>query len=575
MKRKILILIEKTFLFFINHQLWLPGFLFIFLDKIIWKDKDYLEIFLTKIKPDVLKKLADQKVLLIFNYAVKNTPAYKKFLLKNNVVPNKIKSINDFKKNVPITTKENYIKAYSLEERCINGKLPKDGIIFRSAGVEGNPTYWTQALKEEDRFEVFVPFGIDYIFDYKKKNYKLLNCWAFGTWPTAIDFTKSARRCGQMVNIGTNSDELIFTLKLLGNKYNYLISGYPPFLRNIIHKGEQNGIKWNEYKIDIITGGEGFVEEWRDFLKSKLGKKSIIASAYGSTDKGLGEGFETPLTIVLRNIIRINQTYLFDKKHAKEICDNVFGDRTLMPRNEERASNFVQTLLGRDPLIEKRLPMIFQTVPITYYEEEIKNGSSSNSNRSELVTTVLKLYSSQPVIRYNIQDDSGVIDYKKVIKISKENSYDLESIITNLGYKSNKILCLPFMYVYGRTDGTISIDGQNVYPEEVGRMIENIEWLADEINSFMLNITSDYRLGIDLELKQGVESRKFSHYAKTFRDKLIDYSNGYRLLKEGDFKSSNIEIRVFDFGQGPFKHSPLVDQGIIKYQYIGKKVFGK
>ncbi|MFA6587850.1 MAG: hypothetical protein WCT08_02140 [Patescibacteria group bacterium] len=573
--KKINKFIVRVFVYLLNHHIWIPDLMLVVFDYIVWSDQEYLEEFLTSIKPGVLEDVAKKKLLFIFQRAVKTTPAYRKFLDEHGVNPSDIKTIEDFSRLVPQTTKQNYVKTYPLEQRCVGGRLPKDGIIFRSAGVAGNPTYWTQALKEEDKFEVFVPFGIDYIVGYKGKEYKILNCWAFGTWPTAIDFTKSARKCGQMINIGTDINELITTLKLLGPKHNYLISGYPPFLRNMITEGERQGITWSQYHIDVITGGEGFVEEWRDYLKTKLGKKCIIASSYGSTDKGLAEGFETPLSIILRNLIRINQVYLFDKKLASEIAKEHFINEEVMPTNEQRANAFIKELFGRDPIIEKRLPMIFQSVPISYFEEQVTNKTSTGVTRTELLTTVLKSHASQPIIRYNIEDDSGMIGYSDVFRISSAYSYNLKAILKNQGNDINKILPLPFIYVFGRSDGTVSIDGSNIYPEEVGRMIENLKEVSELVASFQMAISDDYRFEIDLELKNGTTSADVGIIKRIFENQLPNYSNGYKLIVDSRFKSANILVKLFQFAEGPFEKSPLINRGAVKYQYIGKKIFGK
>lgn len=571
-KRKIV----KLFVFLLNYNIYTPGIFYIVFDKIVWSNKDYLEEFLTNMHPGVLENLAQKKVLYVFRKAVETTPAYKDFLVSRGIDYTKINSIEAFNNEVPETNKENYVKAYPLEMRCVGGRLPKDGIIFRSAGVGGNPTYWTQALKEEDKFEVFVPFGIDYIIGYKNKNFKILNCWAFGIWPTAIDFTKSARSCGQMINIGTDINELIATLKILGNKHNYLISGYPPFLRNMIFEGERQGINWSEYKVDIVTGGEGFVEEWRDFLRSRLGKKSIIASSYGSTDKGLAEGFETPLTIVLRNLLRINQVFLYDENRAKQIAQDLFEGVDVVPKNKDLAVNFLSLTLGRDPEIEKRLPMLFQGVPITYYEQQIQEKNVNGISRTELLTTVLKTHASQPIIKYNIKDDCGVISHTKLMNTARKFNYDLTKILTNLGHDINKILPLPFMYVYGRSDGTVSIDGANIFPEEIGRLIENLKELSNMIVSFQLGVSRDYRFLIQLELKKDCENPYSTDDIKRMIEThLCHYSSGYKILVDGNFKSANLVVELFKFAEGPFEKSPLINKGAIKYQYIGKKIFGR
>lgn len=557
----------------LNKNIWVPDIFMYFFERFSWHSNKNLKIAILGLTPVVLSRLSRAKLLWVFNDAYSKTPALQKFYLKNNLSLKKLGSVDEFQRHIPITTKENYINSYKLEERCINGKLPINGIIFKSAGVAGERTYWTQSLKEEERFSVFVPFGLEYIFQYTKKNYNLLNCWAFGTWPTAIDFTKAARECGRMINIGPNIDETISTIKKLGNKNNYLISGYPPYLKNLLIEGERNGINWNEYRIDVLTGGEGFVEEWRDLLVQKLGNKSIIVSAYGSTDKGLGEGIETPLSITVRNIMRVLQISLNNPKKAEQIYFKKFHRKGMPILSKERIIDLFQKTFKQNLEVDVRLPMLFQTDPLTYFHEE-KNILIDNSkvSRTEVITTNLKTYASQPVIRYNIGDESGVISHEKVLEIFNTHSIDIVELSNNIPHSEKKPLPYPFFFVYGRSDGMISIDGVNIFPDEIGRMIENLQD-AEKINSFRIFITQQFKIGIEIEMKQ-MESIDKNSLLTKIKDTLVNFSSGFKTLVNEGLASSEIELKIHHFGEGPFIKSPLVNPYIIKYQYIGSKIFG-
>ncbi len=556
----------------LNKYFNVPEFLMYLYDKIAWSSKELLEEAIMGIKPNVLLNLSRRKVIWVFKSSVKDTPALQKFYKLNKINIDEINNINDFDK-LPQTTKDNYIKKYTIEDRCRGGKLPKTGIIFKSAGVAGERTYWSQSLKEEKRFSVFVPFGLEFLFNYSKKDYHILNCWAFGTWPTAIDFTKAAQSCGRMINIGPNIQETIETIKKLGDRKQYLISGYPPYLRNLIIEGKESSLNWGSYKIDILTGGEGFVEEWRDLLQDELGGQSIIISAYGSTDKGLGEGIETPLTIIIRNILRILQLSITSNSYYDQIVTRIFKNKDIFKiPNQNEIYHFFINNFKQDLNKDFRIPMLFQTDPLTYYHEEV-NKDVNIKKKNEVMTTSLKTYASQPVIRYNIEDESGCIPYNVLINGLHKIGIDPLNLINFIPHCNGKNLPFPFFYVYGRSSGMISIDGVNIYPEEVGRMIENIN-IGNQINSFKLEVTKDYKIGLFLELKQNTDITITEDNINDIKNTLLVFSPGYRTLAKRDSPSSQIQITLTLYGKGEFLKSPSVNPYIVKYQYIGSKILG-
>lgn len=555
----------------LNKKVWVPGLLMYFFDKATWQSKGNLDLAIFGMNPDTLVRLAQKKLLWVFKDSL-NTPALIEFYDKNKIQIEEIKTIEDFTKKVPETTKENYILQYSLEDRCRGGQLPRQGIVFKSAGVYGERTYWTQSLKEEDRFSVFVPFGLEYLFGYSKKNYHVINCWAFGTWPTAIDFTKAARECGRMINIGPNIEETIETLKKLGSSHSYLISGYPPYLRSLIYRGAQEGLDWKKYNIDILTGGEGFVEEWRDLIRAKLHADSLVISAYGSTDKGLGEGIETPLTIAIRNLIRILQFAQVDKNRAMWISKKVFSKDILIP-TPSKVNSFFLNVFGKSVNSEFRTPMLFQSDPLTYFQEntsKVVNGIKMN----EVVTTNLKTYSSQPVIRYNIQDESGSVGYNEMIKQIESLGFNIFDLVKGLPLNDPRPLPYPFFYVFGRTSGMLSLDGANIFPEEVGRMIEFLP-IGEQVNSFRLKISEKYILVIELELKKDSTAQDGVKLKDQIKEELIKFSPGFAAISAENLPSSDLIVELHQFGTGPFVVSPSLNPNIVKYQYVGTKVFGR
>ena len=262
------------------------------LESYILNDYKSAKKFLTTVNPSLLEEISKRKALDIFKLAAKEVPAYKKFLDDNNIEPNEIKTLADFKK-VPTTDKENYIKKYSYEERCIEGKFPTHGSIDESSGSSGVPTNWIRSKEEVERISKAAQFEYEYDFNEYKKRYIIISAWSMGAWATGVKFAEITENFSVVKSTGPDVDKIISTIKTFGKRYDYLIGGYPPFIKKLVDEGAKK-IRWKDYKVDFVTGGEGFVEEWRDYIKKKIGNKNtVIISSYGASDIDIGISFET------------------------------------------------------------------------------------------------------------------------------------------------------------------------------------------------------------------------------------------------------------------------------------------
>ena len=65
-----------------------------------------------------------------FIKAKKNVPAYKEFLISNNFYKPTFNGFIPNLNEIPETDKENYVKIFSMDERCINGKIPTKGVVI-------------------------------------------------------------------------------------------------------------------------------------------------------------------------------------------------------------------------------------------------------------------------------------------------------------------------------------------------------------------------------------------------------------------------------------------------------------
>lgn len=156
-----------------------------------------------------------------------------------------------------------------------------------------------------------------------------------------------------------------------------------------------------------------------------------------------------------------------------------------------------------------------------------------------------------------------------MLTILREFNIDIEHLIRLLNFNPGDMLHLPFFYIFGRSDGTVSIDGANIYPADIEELIADNEKLNNQISSFIMKVSDNHHLGFDFELKQGQEPpTNPTDFIRDFRDLLAKYSSNFKELVQEDLQSSYLKIEFYPFGTGPFAESPLVSTRFIKNRYI-------
>ncbi|TAF07828.1 MAG: phenylacetate--CoA ligase family protein [Nostocales cyanobacterium] len=407
-----------------------------------------------------------QIVINLFQNVTATVPAYQAFLAAQNINPQTIKTLADFQK-LPVICKENYISLYSLSELCKYGTLGSCDMIAASSGSTGKPTFWPRFLSDElqiaTRFEQIFHDS----FDADTKSTLAVVCFTLGTWVGGMFTTNCCRHLAlkgypiTVITPGNNKTEILRVVEELGDKFEQVVLlGYPPFLKDVIDTGIANGLQWGQYQIKLVMAGEVFSEEWRSLVGERIGSENPcydFASMYGTADAGV-LGNETPLSICIRRFLATHP----------EAAKALFG--------------------------ESRLPTLVQYDPCSrFFEVEDRRLIFSGNN-------------GIPLIRYNILDHGGLISYEEMLKFLAEWGFNpIAELQQNRGNHK-----LPFVYIFGRSNFTVSYFGANIYPENVTVGLEQPiirEWVTGK---FVLQVKEDADknrfLSVVVELAPGVES---------------------------------------------------------------------
>jgi|GEM_PF-760920 len=487
--------------------------------------------FLNIVNPELLEEVSKRKALFAFRGAVDSVPAYQHFLKQNRFDPKKIRTIKDFNQLLPQTDKANYIKKYSFEQRCKEGHLPYQGNIDESGGTSGKATNWIHDFHEEELLSKAITFEYNYVFEGDKKNFIVISAWSTGPWATGIKFCELMERIALVKNTDTDPQEVIETLQMFGKDKNYMIGGYPPFIKNMFDDNKEK-IDWKQYNIDLVTGGEGVPLEWVYYVKKMLRPGAKIVSSYGCSDIDIGIGFETPLSFFFRELAHENE----------KLCSELFG--------------------------KDELPMIFQYNPLVHYIREVPN----EEGKPEIEITQLDKKAAVSKIKYNLHDEGKRYSYVDLIKGIERYYPHWETEFRKRGGHLKDILHLPFLCIFGRSDGTLSFDGANVFPNQIEAGILRNKILAKITNRFKMEKKYDQRhtmqFHIYIELKKGhkPQEKLKPKYLQSILKELLKVNPDFR---ESYSKNKTIKpfITVYPFDHPLFKQDDEKSKNI----YFTKK----
>lgn len=364
------------------------------------------------------------RALTIFHEAAARVPAYKDFLKKNGINARKIKSYKDFQQ-VPITSKNNYLRNYPLEKLVLDGSLKSPFVFSATSGSTGKPFYFPRSHQLDWEYSIILENFFTNGFTKDAGPTLVIVCFGMGVWIGGMITYKAfetASHRGHAISIitpGINKSEIFNALRdLAPNFKRTILVGYPPFVKDILDEAAANSVDLKCLNLRLLFAAESFTEEFRDYVATKAGITNVYQDTlniYGSADIG-AMAYETPLSILARRSAVKNK--------------NLF--RTLFPSIQ-------------------RLPTLAQYNPLFINFEAVDNEIILTGN------------SAMPLVRYAIGDCGGVMNFEQVVDHLSRHGVDIfgESKIKRIPAMIAKI---PFVYVYERSDFSTTLYGLQIYP---------------------------------------------------------------------------------------------------------------
>lgn len=414
-----------------------------------------------------------KEAIQLFHQAVKDIPAYQKFLANEHFDPASVVDETSFKQ-IPLITKKNYLTQFDLNDLTWPGERRDLMLFSTSSGSTGEPYNFPRDNEISRRYSTLLePF-------IKQSSYgpgKTLFIIGFGmgVWIAGVATLRAlemvAERTKQPTTIailptGYNKTEIFKALRNLSPQFDQtVIMGYPPFIKELIDEAAEENIDLKKLSVRIVLGAEACTEAFRDYICQQAGVSNVYLDSmniYGTTEVG-ALACETPLTVLLRRLAA-RDTLLFG---------DMFGQTEKTPTLAQYNSDHL--------LVE--------------------------SVDSQLVLTTDGVL---PLMRYAIGDVGGVFNFSEIVRLLNHYGIDLDREMRLA--KINKRLInrnLPFVYVYERADFSVTLHGLNIYPEFIKEALLQPALAGNLTVRFTMstkfNKHHDQYLEINLELQRGIE----------------------------------------------------------------------
>ncbi len=407
-----------------------------YLKKQLKNINSYLEDLCVK-KSSYWEERGEIMAFKLFKDMAERVPAYKKFLEENNIDPKNIKTFKDtiF---LPTIDKDNYLRKYELKDLCWDGELDKNSwVIASTSGSTGEPFYFPRINEQDLLYSITAELYLLTNFNIDKKSTLYINAFPMGPWIGGL-FTYQAikhvaDRGGYNISTITTSidkREIIKAVKKFGKMFDQIIIGsYAPFLKDTLEDGINQGINWKEYDIKFIFSAEGFSEIFRDYVLENTGHPGCFERTlnhYGTVDLGT-MAYETPLSIKVRRILL---------KHPK-LYRHFFWQNT-------------------------KLPTLCQYIPEHFYFHK------SIDNKGLLCSS----YSGLPLFRYDLKDSGGIIRYDELKNYFNSSNILFKDIFRDIHIPKRSKWRLPFVFIFERSDFSVSYYAFQIYPETIKRAIQ-------------------------------------------------------------------------------------------------------
>jgi len=417
---------------------------------------------------------------------------------------------------LPPTDKAGYITRHPLPDLCLDGSLPRAGVVVdESSGSSGTPTSWVRGPAERRATGALLRLTFEReAAGFAGKPVMVLNAFSLGAWATGMNVSMALADATVLKSVGPDRDKVVATMRRFGPGHGYVVLGYPPFLKDL---ADDPRIDLSVYDVVAGYGGEGISENMRAYL---LRSYRRVVGSYGASDLEINLAAETDLTVALRRELAANPAL---------------------------RAELTRTDLGV-------LPLVFQYDPLEYLVE--------TDERGELLVTVCRGTNLSPRVRYDIHDLGHVARLRDVAPVlARHGAADL---------LRGRHLDLPLLFLYGRSDLSLDYYGAVVTPDAVRELLYEDAALAPQLRAFRLvgyeDVAAAPRLLLAVELRPGADPGDLdeARIGRQVLDRLAEVNGDFASARRIAAPGAAPVLRLFAAGEGPFAQGG----GALKHQHV-------
>lgn len=415
----------------------------------------------------------------LFKQASLNVPAYRNFLRKNNISRSAIRTTEDIT-SIPVMSKKNYLRENTFADILWHGLTRLPYVLTSTSGSTGKPSYFARSHEVDDQSSLIHELIFSASSLKKDKSTLAIVCFGMGVWIGGVITYQAYERMGRrgypisILTPGINKTEILKILKDLAPQYEQLIlTGYPPFLKDVIDEALAQGISFKNHRVCLLFAAEAFSEHFRDHLAEKVGIENPLTDTiniYGAADIGT-MAFETPFSILARRLA---------VKDEKLFAD-IFGGTM-------------------------KTPTLAQYVP-EFVSFEVSDGEILISGDSTI-----------PLLRYSIGDHGGIYTFTELVERYRKHGIDLLKEAKAAGIQKH-VYELPFVYVFERIDLATTLYGLQVYPETIREVLLEKRFV-DSLTG-KLTLVTKYDANHDQYLEINIEQKPNKEVSRVFAAKLL------------------------------------------------------
>jgi phenylacetate-coenzyme A ligase PaaK-like adenylate-forming protein len=362
-----------------------------------------------------LARASEARAIAAFQRAAREVPAYRSLLAASFVASERIVTIEDFHRLVPVVNKQRLFEPHGVPALCANGQMGEASLVFMSSGYSGAFSFGLETRAQAAALERRLDALFDFHFRVATRRTLLINAL-----PGSV---RVPSRYAVVAELGPRPDAVLRALAALVSDFEQIVLVAEPLLvKAVVDGARDTKLELDRHRVHVITGGEFVTEGFRRYIGRLLAHdedrpdRGQVFTSFGVSELGLSLAHDTP------ELRRIGRAFAGDPV----LCTELFGDVPYAP-----------TLL--------------QYFPDQHYLETPRLDA-----RPSLIATTLDPSRPIPLVRYASGDWAEVLPQSELAR-------RLERSGQSALIPSSR---LPLLALWGR-GGALEVDAGWLYVERV------------------------------------------------------------------------------------------------------------